>query len=210
MANPFRAFLAHQLGFPSGWFGRLLLRVLNRNNAAINDLVLQSMQLQTGDRVLEIGFGGGYLIQRIVDTGMPALVAGVERSPEALAIARQRFRSQLSQGSIELSLSDAKALPFAEKNFNQLCTVNTLYFWSDPQHVLAECQRVLVSGGKLVIGYSSKEFLDQQKFSQHGFVAYEVTEVEAMLKIAGFIEIETFSGRSSRHQTFFCTSGTAH
>jgi len=133
MTNAFRAFLAHQLGFPSGWFGRLLLRVLNRNNAAINDLVLQSMQLQSGDRVLEIGFGGGYLIQRIVDTGMPTLVAGVERSPEAVAIARQRFRSQLSQGSIELNLADATALPFPEEHFNQLCTVNTLYFWSDAQ-----------------------------------------------------------------------------
>ena len=63
--NIVRAFLANQLGFPSGWFGRFLLRLLNRNNAVMNDLVLQEIELQAGDRVLEIGFGGGNLIQNL-------------------------------------------------------------------------------------------------------------------------------------------------
>ncbi len=203
----FRAFLANQLGFPSGWFGRLLLRSLNHNNAAMNDLVLQELQLETGQRILEIGFGGGDLIQKIVGTGLASLTVGVERSPDALKICQQRFRQFIRQGSVELYLADATALPFRDRQFSQLCTVNTLYFWPDVPQVLAECYRVLIPGGRVVISYTSKAYLEQQKFPQHGFIAYETTEVEMMLKMAGFSSIKTVSRQSDRHQEFFCTTG---
>ena len=41
----FRAFLAKQLGLPSGWFGQLLLRLLNRSHTAV-----------LSQRVCEFGF----------------------------------------------------------------------------------------------------------------------------------------------------------
>jgi len=205
--NTFRAFLAHQLGFPSGWFGRLLLRFLNQNNAAMNDLVLQLLDVHLGDRVLEIGFGGGYLIHQIVNTQKPALTVGVERSPDAVNICQEKFRSLLNEGKVELYLADATSLPFADHHFHQICTVNTIYFWSNPSPVLNECHRVLIPGGKLVISYNSKSFLNKQKFSQHGFAAYEVAEVEMMLNNAGFTKISTFSSQSNRNQEFFCTCG---
>lgn len=203
----FHAFLSQQLGFPSGWFGRLLLQLLNRNNAAMNNLVLQELQLQSGDRVLEIGFGGGDLLHKIVKTGLSSLSVGIERSPDALKICQKRFQPSICQGKIELHLADAAALPFPDRYFSQLCTVNTLYFWSDAAQVLTEGHRVLSPGGKLVICYASKAYLDQQKFSQHGFATYDVNEVEMMLQRAGFSNIRTVSGKSDRHQEFFCTSG---
>lgn len=204
----FQAFLSQQLGFPSGWFGQLLLQLLNHSNAPMNDLVLQSLQLQSGDRVLEIGFGGGDLIHKIVQTGQTSLIVGIERSPDALKVAQRRFQPFMRQGNVELYLADAAALPFPDHYFSHLCTVNTLYFWSDAPQVLTECYRVLSPGGKLVLCYTSKAYLDRQKFSLYGFATYEVSQVEMMLKIAGFSDISTVSGRSDRHQEFFCTVGT--
>lgn len=203
----FQAFLSQQLGFPSGWFGQILLQLLNRSNAPMNDLVMQELQLKSGDRILEIGFGGGDLIHKIVQTGQPYLIAGIERSPDALKISQRRFQSFIRQGKVELHLADAAALPFPEHHFSQLCTVNTLYFWPDARQVLTECCRVLSPGGKLVLCYASKDYLEQQNFSQHGFATYEVSQVECMLKSAGFSNISTVSGKSHRHQEFFCTSG---
>lgn len=202
----FHAFLANQLGFPSGWFGRLLLQLLNRKNATMNDLTLSELQLQLGDRILEVGFGGGDLIDKLVKTGKPARITGVERSPDALNVCQNRFQQLIHQGTVELHLADAAALPFSDHAFNQICAVNTLYFWPDAPQVLTECRRVLVPSGRLLMGYTSKTYLEQQKLAQYGFVAYEVAEVEMMMSEAGFTQIKTVSGNSDR-QEFFCTSG---
>lgn len=207
--SSFRAFLAEQLGLPSGWFGRLLLRSLNRNNAAMNNLVLQQLQVQSGDRILEIGFGGGDLIDKIGKTGLPHHIVGVERSPDALKVCQQRFQRLINQGKVKLHLADATILPFPDQYFNRLCSVNTLYFWADVPQVLNDCHRVLRPSGTLVISYRSKTYLDQQLFSQHGFAAYDVAEVETMMSIAGFTTIKTVFGTSDRHPEFFCTSGVA-
>lgn len=205
-----RALLAQQLGDPSGWFGRLLLRLLNRQNAPMNDLVLQSLQGRSMDSLLEIGFGGGDLLHKILTTKMPALVVGIERSPEAVALCQQRFPSFITTGKLKLLVAEAASLPFPAAQFHQICTVNTLYFWSDASQVIKECHRVLHSGGRLVLGYTSKTYLEQKKLDQHGFITYEVAEVEALLKNAGFVDIKTTSSRAkvnSSDREFFCTSG---
>jgi ubiquinone/menaquinone biosynthesis C-methylase UbiE len=203
----FRPFLARQLGDPSGWFGRLLLKFLNRRNATLNDLVLETLQLQPGDRILEIGFGGGDLMQKLVATGKPARVVGVERSPEALKLCQRRFRSAIDRGTVALHLANAEALPFPEAQFHQVCTVNTLYFWPDAPQVLAECRRVLQPGGRLVIGYASKVYLEQQQLLAHGFTAYEPAEVEALLEAAGFAAATTTGQQGDRPSETFCTWG---
>lgn len=63
--------MARQLGHPSGLVGRLILGPLwNRRNAALNDVAFDHLALRPHDRVLEVGFGGGYLIGRIVGGGI--------------------------------------------------------------------------------------------------------------------------------------------
>lgn len=207
--NSFRPFLARQLGDPSGWFGRLLLKFLNRRNAALNDIVLETLQLQPGDRILEIGFGGGDLMHKLVATGKPSQVVGVERSPDALEICERRFQTLIDQGMVELHQASAEALPFADRQFSQVCTANTLYFWANAPQVLSECRRVLKPGGRLVIGYASKAYLEDQGLTQHGFTAYEVAQVEALLTSAGFTAVGTVAIGADSPNSVFCTSGVA-
>ncbi|PSR16330.1 hypothetical protein C8255_18375 [filamentous cyanobacterium CCP3] len=72
--------------------------------------------------------------------------------------------------------------------------------------MLAECHRVLCPGGRLVIGYASKAYLERQGLTQHGFTAYETGEVEALLKAAGFAAVST-RDRGDRPEQTFCTCG---
>ena len=206
--NAFRGALANQLGFPSGWFGRLLLQFLNHHNALMNDLVLQQLSLTSGDRLLEIGFGGGDLLHKILQTGLTGHLMGIERSYEALSFCQKRFQAQMDQGRLELQLADAATLPLISEDMHHICTVNTLYFWSDPARVVNESYRVLKPGGQLTIGYNSKSVLEKQKLLEQGFRAYEVAEVETLLQTAGFEQIKTVPG--DRTQVFFCTTGRVH
>jgi arsenite methyltransferase len=80
-AMAFARFMARQLARPSGLFGRLCLAPLwNRRNSALNDIAFDQLVVRTDDRVIEIGFGGGYLLDRIAQVATDGFLAGVDAS----------------------------------------------------------------------------------------------------------------------------------
>ena len=203
-----RSFLAKQLGSPTGIFGRLVMRLLNRDNAIMNDFALEQIALQPGERVLEIGFGGGYLIDRMATSKIPSFIAGVDPAIDVIQMGSKKFRSHIEQGYIELKQARGESVPYSGNSFNKICTVNTIYFWSNPQLVLAECDRLLKPQGKLVICYNSPAFLAQTKLIQYGFTAYEPQELESLMANAGLINISTISADGgTSNGIFYCTSG---
>ena len=124
--------IAKQLGRPSGWFGRYVMgRFLNRKTAAHNEMVRQELAPAPGDRVLEVGFGGAALLERLSAEASNGSVAGVEISDEMLALARKRLRGPIAAGRVVLTRGSVEALPFGDEEFDKACTVNTTYFWSD-------------------------------------------------------------------------------
>ena len=206
--NPLKAYLSKQLGHPSGWVGRLILRLLNQENATMNKVALNTLDVQTGQHILEIGFGGGSLIEQLLKTERTLKVAAIDISDTAVAIARKRFKEAITTNHLVVHQAKAEAMPFMDDLFDAIVTVNTLYFWPDVFAVLHECQRCLKPGGKLVITYASKAFLEAQQATQFGFQAYEVSEVESFLNTVGFDGIETIYRDDRRNSTFFCTNGT--
>jgi len=176
------AFLARQLRRPSGWFGRrVMASLLNEGNRALLDAALDAVAPAPGFRVLDVGFGGGYTLERLAPLVSPQRVAGVELSEAMIAAVRQRCGD-----AFDLRLADAAALPFPEGSFDVVLSVNTIYFWPDPARVLAEMSRVLVPGGRLVLGYRSRFFLRMNPLTWFGFRLHSDRRVEQLLEEAGF------------------------
>lgn len=73
-------------------------------------------------------------------------MAGVDLSPEMLAIARERLPT-----CVRLVLADAAALPFRSRSFQIATSTSSLHHWPDPQAGLREIARVLRPGGTLVL-----------------------------------------------------------
>ncbi|GAB4536128.1 MAG: hypothetical protein Tsb0014_23690 [Pleurocapsa sp.] len=173
----------------------------------MNELTLQNINLQPGNYVLEIGFGGGYLLEKILTTKIPEFIAAIDPSIDVIKIGKKRFSQQITRGYLEIKQGNAENLPYGDRVFDRICTVNTLYFWSDAKSVLNECNRVLKPGGKLVICYNSKEFLEETELTKYGFTAYEVTELELLMENLGFTNVITTSANSLSNGLFHCTSG---
>lgn len=203
-----RSFLAKQLGHPAGIFGRSIMRLLNRGNAEMNDVTFDRLNLQPTDSILEIGFGGGYLLNKIAASQIPSFVAGVDPQADVIQMGNKKFNSQIERGYIELKQGSGENLPYSDNTFNKICTVNTIYFWSDPQSVLNECRRVLQPNGKLVICYNCAAFLKQTKLTQHGFKTYEPEDLESLMQGSGYSNIDTIATNGGTGKgRFYCTSG---
>ncbi len=210
MAHMFRRYLAKQLAHPSGWFGRLFTaRWLEKANVAMNALALECLELDAGDRLLEVGFGSGYLLEKALDEESCAFAAGLDASGEMVRLGKRRFGRQIASGRAVVLEGMAEHLPFEDGEFTKVCSVNTLYFWGDPLAALAECRRVLKAGGALVLCFNAKADLARWLGDTRGFTLYELSEVETLLSRAGFDRLETVPERDPEQGLFYCVRGMA-
>ncbi len=174
--------VARQLSHPQGFLGRIIRLLMNRTNARLNAFAIRQLQLKATDRVLEIGFGGGATLPKLLAGA--AFVAGVDRSSDAVESAQSRFsgaadRTDFRQGNVE-------AIPFADASFDKAFTVNTVYFWTSLDAGFSEIHRVLLPGGLVVVGFLPKESMDRMAFPADIFTSRSPEDLLASLARTGF------------------------
>ena len=201
-------FVAGQLRKPSGFIGRrVVARMLNAGNRPMNRLTLACLALTPDDRVIEVGFGGGDLINRMASVVTHGCIVGVDFSPEMVEVCTKRFASLLRANRIELRCASADQLPCDSERFTKACAVNTLYFWPDPAGPLNELRRVLRRGGRVVLCFNPRATLQKAAYTKYEFRLYESAEVQRLLETVGFTNVQMVSG-STRFGEFFCAVGT--
>lgn len=194
-----RRYLARQFAHPSGLLGRYWIGPwLDRIAAPMNRLALQRLQPRDGETVLEIGFGGGALLRSLAAAGAEAW--GVDPSSAMVRRAQARGLRAVQGG--------AEDLPFEAARFDKAVSVNSLYFWPDPEAAFAELARVVKPGGRLVIAFEPDEEMRKWPGHRFGFRLYEVAEVRALMEGAGFGQVEEAWGTGRKPDRFCCLSGT--
>jgi SAM-dependent methyltransferase len=198
---------AQQLGHPSGLIGRLILAPMwNRRNSALNDVALERLALRPDDRVLEVGFGGGYLIGRMAAAVTEGRLAGVDVSQAMVDVCSKRFHALIETGRLDLQCASAESLPYPDGHFDKACTVNSIFYWPDAQQAICELSRVLEPGGRLVMCWTCPESLKGKSFSQHGLRLYQAEQVEQMMRTAGLAQVSG-TRHADRHRQFWSMVG---
>jgi ubiquinone/menaquinone biosynthesis C-methylase UbiE len=180
-------FLARQLRQPSGMAGRAMAYILNRANRPINERAVERLGVRPTDNVLEIGFGGGVALAKVLGRTQ-GFVAGIEISDPMIRHVRRRFRREIEAGRVEVRHGDVSDLPYEDARFDRAFTVQTIYFWPDPRAGLREIRRVLKPGGLLLVATAAKEEMDKRSFTDHGFRKFERRDLESLLREAGFAD----------------------
>jgi arsenite methyltransferase len=175
--------LVPQLARPHGAFGHLVASLLNRGNRDMNLHVLGALEVAPGERVLELGFGGGVGLALLLAHEPSVKASGIDLSREMLQRCRRRFgdRVALVEGTVE-------ALPFADAAFDKVFGVNVSYFWPDLSRALAEVLRVLAPGGSFVLGIRPPEALRRFQFDVAGHRVWDAAQYIQALSDAGFSE----------------------
>jgi arsenite methyltransferase len=201
-------FLARQLTHPGAILGPIVLAPMwNRRNAALNDAALEAMALSPEDRVLEVGFGGGYLLRRICAEVKSGLVAGVDVSEAMVDYVQRRERRLTAVGRLILKRASAEELPFPDDTFTGICSVNSIFYWQDPEPALAEMSRVGAAGARLVLCFTDKDSLAPRGFSRHGVNLLSAEDIQAMTERSGF-RTERLERLSDRHRQFWCLAAS--
>jgi SAM-dependent methyltransferase len=203
----FERFLAGQFARPHGIAGRLLLgSLLERIGAPMMEAAFAALDASPGDRVLDLGFGGGALTRRLLAVG--AIVEGVDRSAVMVARACRRHAAAVAQGKARFQVGSADKIPLADGAIDRAASVNTLYFWPDLAPVLLELRRVLRPGGRLVLCYQEAASVRAWPGHVHGFTAHDDGTADAALSAAGFRAEAESRGQHARVGHWRCLAAT--
>ena len=187
--RPPRAFLklmAHQLGAPSGFLGRIVANKLNTGNYDWMVAAAGALELSDGQRAADVGFGGGAGLGLLLSAVGPAgSVHGVDPSSSMVERAGRTYASEVSSGRLEVHQGRMEALPLADGSVDGWMSLNTVYFVDDLSTAFRELARVLAPSGRGVIGLGDPESMAGLPFTEHGFRLRPVTDVVAALEAVG-------------------------
>jgi len=190
---------------PSGILGRYIGAKMIEQHAPENNWTVELLNAMPNDRVLEIGFGGGYAIGRLSEVVTQGLIAGVDFSETMVAEATKRNAAAINAGRVNLRLADAAKLPLEANAFNKAFSIHSLYFWPEPLKALGEILRVLQPGGMLVVTFLPKASPDET--GNTVFRPYSGAEIVALLHVSGFREMTLHDGRTLTRKSNYSVVG---
>jgi ubiquinone/menaquinone biosynthesis C-methylase UbiE len=127
-------------------------------------------QPQAGERVLDLACGTGIVSRRVAPlVGKQGQVVGVDNNPQMLEVAEAVTNGVGRQ--VEYQEGDAVDLPLPDGQFDLVICQQGLQFFSDYGAAMAEMERVLADGGRVVISV--------WKGLEHHPVYKELLEAEA-------------------------------
>lgn len=110
---------------------------------------LHALNPQKGESVLDVGSGPGFLAATIAEaTGPTGSVCGIDVSKPMVGLARKHC-AQLPWTTF--SQADATQLPFPTNSFDAAISTQVLEYLPDVDGALAEVNRVLHPGGRVVV-----------------------------------------------------------
>lgn len=181
--------LAAQLRCPQGEKGIETGLNMNTGNQAMIAATINLLELKTGASVLELGPGNAQHLSSLLDQYQVSSYHGLEIS-QTMCEQATALNKDADQSKIGFSCYDGRRLPFENARFDVVFTINTIYFWEQPQLLLTEIARVLKPGGKCLLTFAQASFMQQLPFVQYGFTLYYTEKIAALLTGTN-LEIET-------------------
>jgi ubiquinone/menaquinone biosynthesis C-methylase UbiE len=165
------------MGAWAPYYDRIIALMFLGRERALREMTVQIAPVGPGDKVLEAGCGTGSLtLAAKVHTGPEGEVVGIDASPEALDIARDKA----ARAGIGVTFQHAliEDIPYPDDQFDVVLSCFMIHHLpSDDarRQGLAEVYRILKPGGRLLIldGESSNRKLPQM-MEEAGFTGVEV------------------------------------
>ncbi|MCC5599834.1 class I SAM-dependent methyltransferase [Nostoc favosum] len=141
-------------GRPKDVLGRFGGIIMARMNQAFTYSVIDLLEIQSNDKVLEVGFGSGVGIQRLTKLASAGYIAGIDYSQEMVEQATARNIAEIEAGLVDLRQGSVESLPFEDNTFNKALAVNSMQVWPDAVVGLREVRRVMKVGGRIALGFT--------------------------------------------------------
>jgi ubiquinone/menaquinone biosynthesis C-methylase UbiE len=116
--------------------------------------VVDHLQPVEGD-ILDVGTGRGVLAIELARRGATVLSVDVSEEEQRAGVVNAEFEGLLSR--ITFRVLDAQRLPFSDRSFDAVATLNALHHLDDGPAVFREMRRVVKLAGKILLAELTAE-----------------------------------------------------
>jgi len=180
----------------AGHYDQLVSLLALGRRSRLRKMTIELARIQPGERVLEVGCGtGDVAIAACAPAGARGSVAGIDASPEMIAVARAK--AARAGVNVEFRLEPIEALTYRDATFDIVLSSLMMHHLPDDlkRQGLAEIARVLKPGGRLLIVDAKRPTTRLGRVFNtlmlHGRLKTAIQDLPAMLEEVGYIEIES-------------------
>lgn len=182
-------------GKPRGADGEKMLLRMNDSHGEVTKWAFDFLQVHEGDRILDIGCGGGAALSRLSERITSGHLTGIDYSGVSVEMSQKWNAEDIEKGKMDIIKGSVEELPFEDESFDKIVSVESLYFWPDPAENLKEVFRVLKKGGVFmpVLDVYKKEGLDEsilQNVDRFNMFIPTRDEFRSLMENAGFTDIK--------------------
>ncbi|MCR5601839.1 MAG: class I SAM-dependent methyltransferase [Ruminococcus sp.] len=194
---------------PHGEAGAEMLEGMNEHHYAVTGWALEFFDFKENDRVLDIGCGGGETLRRMSVMTEKGKLTGADYSELSVKMSKEHNKADIESGKMKIIEASVEKLPFDNEAFDKIITVESFYFWPDPQENLREVFRVLAKGGKFLIvadinGDAELDETDIEGIKKFSLYNPRLDEFRMLLENAGFINVAV---HTKDGQKWVCAEG---
>jgi ubiquinone/menaquinone biosynthesis C-methylase UbiE len=165
-----------------GWLKRLAYEGTGRDGWQQPERVLEALALAPGERVADLGAGGGYFTFRLAEAVGPAgRVFAIDVDPDMIAYLDGRIRNE-GVANVETVLAGPDDPKLPADGVDWIFTCNTYHHIEERAAYFARARRGLRPGGRVAVIDLRPHGLFQRIFPH----ATEAATVEAEMREAGF------------------------
>jgi ubiquinone/menaquinone biosynthesis C-methylase UbiE len=117
--------------------------------------VVEQLDVQPGDRVLEIGCGHGVAATLVCERLDGGRLTAVDRSPKMIEAARRRNAAHVRAGRAEFLVMALEELDLGERRFDVVFAARVGLFHREPTRAAALAAAWLAPGGRVVTEYDA-------------------------------------------------------
>jgi ubiquinone/menaquinone biosynthesis C-methylase UbiE len=175
------------------------------HHSDITEQTLALMDIQSNDRILDLGCGTGWASRRMARIAKGGEVVGLDVANEML---RRAEEASSAFKNVRYAWGSAEKIPEADNAFNKVLSVESFYYYADQGKALDELHRVMASGAKLFILinlYKDNHYsLRWQSELKVPVQALSEAEYKSLLEKHGFknIEARRIPDRSPTPETY--------
>jgi ubiquinone/menaquinone biosynthesis C-methylase UbiE len=157
----------------------------------LRDIVIQKANIKTGNVVLDIGCGTGFLTLGVANAvGKNGKVIGVDISKEMMEKAEENL-SKARVSNLEFRVGDAESIPLEDNSVDAVVGNMVLHHCPNPESAVKEMVRVLKPNGSLVLAdmeeHKERWLKDEVADLWLGF---NLQKIKEMLQTAGLKNVK--------------------